>query len=114
MTSAVDDPRSGSAGAIPSGTDMGSASRDHRPPANRVGVSGASGSSAAGEATSTGGASGSGSIGALTDEAGRGRSSGAASGGERGGASGSGTVDDVPSGASGSNDADVEDEADGA
>lgn len=58
MTQPVDDPRSGSAGAIPTGTDMGSATRDHHPPANRTGVSGASGSSAAGEATSTGGASG--------------------------------------------------------
>ena len=110
MTSAVDDPRSGSAGAIPSGTDMGSASRDHHSPANRAGVSGASGSSAAGEATSTGGASGSGTIGALPHEPGRGRSSGAASGGERGGASGSGTVTDLPIGASGSSDADDEDD----
>lgn len=108
MTHPVDDPRSGSAGAIPSGDDMGSAARDHHLPSNRTGVSGASGSSAAGEATSTGGASGSAPMSALSDEAGRGRSSGAASGGERGGASGSGTVDETPAGASGSTDADIE------
>lgn len=111
MTNPVDDPRSGSAGAIPSGTDMGSAARDHHLPANRAGVSGASGSSAMGEATTTGGASGSGTMGAVPDEAGRGRASGAASGGERGGASGSGTVDDTPSGASGSSDADDDEDA---
>ena len=113
MPDSVDDPRSGSAGAIPSGTDMGCPARDHHLPANRTGVSGASGSSALGEATATGGASGSGSIGVVLDEAGRGRASGAASGDERGGASGSGTLHDMPGGASGSSDTD-DDEDDGA
>lgn len=104
-----DDPRSGTSGAIPAGTDMGTGSRDHHPPANRAGVSGASGSGAAGESVSTGGASGSGPIGALPEEADRGPASGGDESAHRGGASGSDMIDDLPVGASGSSEADDND-----
>jgi hypothetical protein len=112
MAHPVDDPRSGTGGAIPNGTDMGSAGHDH-PAAHRAVSGGASGSSGPSEANSTGGASGSGSMGALPDQddAARGRSSGASSGDERGAASGSGGPVDTPSGASGSSDADDDEDS---
>ena len=94
MTDPVDDPRRGTAGTIPSGTDLGSAA-----PAES---GGASGSGAIGESTSTGGASASGAIGAASGEESRDDTIDAPSGG----ASGSSGVSDTPDGASASSDLD--------